>query len=90
MSSKESAAYICEHIFEGTHPVLLVAHDDGDWQFLCGGHHEPGELPRVVGLDHILDADPSINDVLDLPVNWEAERDSPDGEWVRTPSSSGT
>ncbi len=41
MSAKELAVYICERIFEGTHPVLLVAHDDGDWQFLCGGHHEP-------------------------------------------------
>lgn len=87
MSAPELAAYICEHVFKRTHPVLLVAHDDGDWQFLCGGGHPAGERPRVVGLNHIIDDDPSIREILDLPVDWEAERDSPEGEWVRRPSS---
>ena len=87
MSTPELAAFICEHIFEKSHPVLLVAHDDGDWQFLCGGPHKPGTFPHVVGINHILDADPSIHNVLDLPVDWEAERDSSSGEWVRRPSS---
>ena len=84
MSDREFAAYVCEHIFEGTHPVLLVAHEGGDWQFLCGGSHGPEAIPRVVGINHILEADHSIRDVLSLPIDWEAERKSVGAEWVRT------
>lgn len=83
MSGPETLAYVCSHVFGRTRPVLLVARDDGDWQFLCGGTHEPDEVPRVVGMNHLTDDDPSILQVVDLPVNWEAERKSPRDEWVR-------
>ena len=79
----EFAAYVCSHVFEHTRPVLLVARDDGDWQFLCGGAHAPDELPRVVGLNHLIDADPSLRQALDLPIDWEAERAFVGGPWTR-------
>jgi hypothetical protein len=84
MSERELTAYICEHIFEGSRPVLLVAHEGGDWQFLCGGPHSPKAIPRVVGMNHILEADPSIRDVLNIPIDWEAERNAIGAEWTRT------
>lgn len=84
MSERERVAYVCEHIFDGSRPVLLVAHEGGDWQFLCGQAHSSHTMPRVVGINHVLDADPSVKDVLGLPNDWEAERKSPTSEWVRT------
>lgn len=87
MTSPEVLAYVCSHVFGHTRPVLLVARDDGDWQLLCGGTHDPEEVPRVVGLNHLTDDDPTILQVVDLPVDWEAERKSPDDQWIRMPSS---
>ena len=80
----EIAAYVCNHVFERTRPVLLVVRDSGDWQFLCGETHDPEELPEVVGLNHLIDDDPSLQQILDLPINWEAERRSPNDPWIRT------
>jgi hypothetical protein len=80
---RELAAFVCRHVFEGSRPIRLVAHEDGDWQFLCGEEHEPGEGPRVVGLNHLVERDPSLVDVLELQEGWEAERPAVGGPWVR-------
>ncbi|MFL5345281.1 MAG: hypothetical protein ACJ8AT_10830 [Hyalangium sp.] len=83
--SKEIAAFVCSHVFEKRSPVLLVSHAEGDWQLLCGGAHEESEIPRVVGLSHLVGEDPSLRVVLDLPEQWEAERASPASSWERRP-----
>lgn len=79
----ETPAFICCHIFEKSRPVLLVARTGGDWQLLCGATHGPGERPRVVGLNHLLARDPSLQTILDLPDGWEAERDGLGDQWTR-------
>lgn len=81
----ELPAYICSHIYLDTHPVLLVSRAGGDWQFLCGGGHENDEVPKVVGLNHMLDRDPSLRDLMDVPEDWDAERASVGEPWLRTP-----
>ena len=81
------AAFICPHVYENSKPILLVSHDEnGDWQFLCGGDHDVNEEPRVVGIIHLLERDPSLNEIADLPIHWEAERNAVGGEWIRTKS----
>ncbi|HMF88855.1 MAG TPA: hypothetical protein VK575_12315 [Gemmatimonadaceae bacterium] len=60
----EVAAYVCSHVFEHERPILLVIHDEGDWQFLCGGVHEDAETPRVIGLNHLVETDPTLREVL--------------------------
>jgi hypothetical protein len=81
----EGAAFICGHVFDQSRPVLLVSHGDGDWQFLCGGDHEPGDRPHVVGLNHLLARDASLRELLDLPSDWEAERVDEGSPWERKP-----
>jgi len=83
VSETEQPAYVCSHVFDGSKPVLLVSRDDGDWQFLCGGDHPQKELPMVVGLNHLFDNDPSLRSIEDLPVDWEAERDTVASTWQR-------
>jgi hypothetical protein len=80
----EKPAFICCHVFENSRPVLLVARPDRDWQLLCGDAHSPNQGPRLVGLNHLLDRDPSLTEILDLPVGWQAEREKLGGEWTRT------
>ena len=77
-------SYVCIHVFEDTRPVLLVARNGGNWSFLCGyGHDDLVAEGRVVGIGHILDRDPTLLSLLDLPPEWEAERKSVEDAWVR-------
>jgi hypothetical protein len=78
------ACYICDHIFRNERPVLLVAHEDGDWSFLCGGEDHSGNWCNAVGMGHLLERDPSLNECSDLPDSFEAERASIGGAWIRT------
>jgi hypothetical protein len=80
----EIAVYVCSHVFDRTRPVLLVSRAGGDWQCLCGGEHEPGAVPNVIGLDHLLERDPTLRELEDLPAEWEAERGNVNGPWIRT------
>jgi hypothetical protein len=79
-SIKERPVYLCSHVFENTRPVLLVSRADGDWQFLCGGEHDK-EVPSVVGFNHLLEKDPTLAELRDLPDEWEAERAGPGLPW---------
>jgi hypothetical protein len=83
-----TASYICSHIFDASRPVLLVVHEDGDWSLMCGdGHDFDRNPPKVVGIGHILDRDPSLSQVLDLENGFEAERRGVNEPWERRPIS---
>jgi hypothetical protein len=79
----ELPAYVCSHVFKSERAVRLVSTQDGDWQFLCGDSHEVSETPHLVGLDHLLEGDPSLREVLDLQPDWEAEREGRGSPWIR-------
>ena len=75
--------FVCSHVLKRERPILLVSHDDGDWQCLCGGS-DHGDDAHLVGVGHLIDDDPSLNECADLPGNWCAERDSPGATWRRS------
>ncbi len=83
MNQRELATFICTHIFEATHPVLLVAREQGDWMFLCGGMHYSDGDYHIAGRNHLLEADATLYQVLDLDHGWEAEREFVGGPWTR-------
>lgn len=79
-------AYVCIHVFEGSAPVMLVSRPDGDWCFLCGQTHDDKAASyRVIGIGHIIERDESLSILDDLNENYEAERGSMNGAWIRTP-----
>ncbi len=76
-------------VMEDGWPILLVTHDDEEprgWQFV-NGHgdtDDPGNgIP--VHVQHVLDLDPSVGKLSDLPAGWRARRESAGGEWTREP-----
>jgi len=77
---KNLGVFICSHVYMNTRPILFVVHDEGDWQCLCGesDHDNDG---HVVGMGHLIDRDPSLSELCDLPDGWEAERKSPQENW---------
>ena len=84
------AVFTVQAVFAGT-TIRLVRHDvDEDececWQFLTG---EPISMSdaMLVGLNTIVKVDPTVRDLADLPVGWQAERESIGDPWTRKPFS---
>ena len=83
----EVAAFVCTHVWNDHAPILHVAVEHGDWMFLCGGFHDETDGgPIVLGRNHVVDRDPTVAEVLDLPDHWEAVRSAAGEAWVREPS----
>jgi hypothetical protein len=84
--NKHHKAYVCIEVFENKKPVLLVSRADGDWCFLCGGEHaDDASSYRVVGIGHVLERDPTLELIEDLPLDWEAERLYVNAPWDKRP-----
>ena len=76
--------YVCSHVFAQTRPILLVAREGDDWMFLCGqADHESSDCV-VVGVAHLTDRDPSLQELSDLLDGFEAERVAVGSPWLRT------
>ena len=65
-------------------PVLLVAHnaDDHGWQFLGAGRPIPAHAV-LVALSTIVERDPSLYALADLPPGWVASRKDASSPWTR-------
>jgi hypothetical protein len=82
-------AYVCNHVFDRSRPILLVNRSGGDWCFLCGElHPQDASAYKVVGIGHVLESDASLRELYDLPADWEAERKKVGQAWTRTPAPS--
>ena len=66
--------------------ILLVTHDqaDGGWQFLCGSTDRAVEV-RPVELGLMVQKDPSLRELANLPLGWRAWRQSGKSPWLRGP-----
>ena len=73
-------------ITHGGQPILLVSHDadDGMWQFLTGGPVNVADA-MVVSLREIYKLDPSVAELADLPLGWQALRSAVGQVWERHP-----
>ncbi len=65
-------------------PVLFVNHnkDDGTWQFFSRDNFKMKDA-IVVSLQEIIEKDPTLNDLFDLPLGWQASRESVSDAWAR-------
>jgi predicted adenylyl cyclase CyaB len=82
--SQDTVVVTLERILRGDSSLLLVTHDaeDGGWQFLDGEHvfEEDGV---IVMLGEMVQFDPSLLELADLPAGWCAWRTAPDQPWQR-------
>ena len=63
----------------------MVARDaEDDWQVLDGKSVE-GKSMVIAYISDVSDLHPSLVEVLDLPVAWEAWRDNQHSPWKRAP-----
>jgi hypothetical protein len=71
-------------VITGESDVLHVSHDqdDGGWQFLDGSAFAESDA-RIVGLGEMVDSDPTLSELADLPEGFVATRSSKTDAWVR-------
>jgi hypothetical protein len=71
-------------VLDGSEPVLLVSHDEDDhsWQFI-GSTDACVADGRVVCLEEMVELDPTVLEVADLPPGWQAVREEVGGPWTR-------
>jgi predicted adenylyl cyclase CyaB len=81
---EETEVVTLERILRGESPLLLVTHDheDGGWQFLDGEHVSEDDGVTVL-LGEMIQFDPSLEPLADLPPGWYAWRTDPDEPWQR-------
>ncbi len=76
--------FLSEAVGKGDEPITHVSHDadDGAWQFLGDGM--AGDVGPVLRCFHqVVEVDPSLIELVDLPLGWLAEREKPGAPWVR-------
>jgi hypothetical protein len=80
-----TGVYLSQSVHAGTEPVTYVAHDadDGSWQFL-GESMADGGGPVYCCFHHPVDSDPTLAELVDLPLGWYAERSKIGEPWVRS------
>ena len=76
-------------VLDRAEPILVVSHDADDhaWQFI-GSSDASLEDARVVGLEEIVDLDPTVLALADLPPGWRATRSHVNDPWTRQQDSS--
>ena len=64
-------------------PILSVYHDeDGDWQFLGKETDLREEDAMIVSLEEILNFDPTLKQILSLPIGSKAYRQDQYSGWI--------
>ncbi len=75
--------FTTKYVLEKKSPILFVSHEEnGDWQFLGPESNLKEDAARIVSLSEILDVDPSLNEILNLPFGKEIKRDKIGSEWI--------
>jgi hypothetical protein len=81
---KNVAVFTTRQVIVAHHPILYVYHDkdDGAWQF-HSGDKSTMEDARVVALSEIVDIDPTVMELADLPFGRMAWRNNVSEPWQR-------
>ncbi|MGA3268971.1 MAG: hypothetical protein ABSE16_19400 [Verrucomicrobiota bacterium] len=82
---KSVAVFTTTQVMRLRQPVLHVSHDDEDgaWQFHTGAQQVSAGDAMIVALSEMVEHDPTICELADLPCGWFAERESIGGSWKR-------
>jgi hypothetical protein len=75
------------HVMHRSQPILFAFHDaeDGDWQFHADGPKSMSDC-LLVCISTVFRHDPTIAEVADLPLGWQATRMAVGQPWTRQQS----
>jgi hypothetical protein len=74
---RECAVFTTRQVVERREPILYVTHDaeDHGWQFI-GSSSGTAENQMIIALYEAVQLDSSLLEIADLPVGWQAVRES--------------
>jgi hypothetical protein len=80
--SSSTYVFTTTRVIREGHTIVFVSHDDnGDWQFL-DAERNPSEKDAVlVSLEEMIQHDPSVLAIAELPPGGTATRIDKDSEW---------
>jgi hypothetical protein len=86
-----TAVFTNVRILDGEDWIHFVTHDeeDGAWQFLPSRGQATMKEAAVVGLKRMVDIEPRLEELADLPLGWHAWRESKNEPWTRAPKNAG-
>jgi hypothetical protein len=81
---RNCATFTTRQVLKRAEPILLVSHDADDhgWQFIGSSPVVTADV-QIVGLGQIVDLDPTVREVADLPPGWQSLREKVGGGWSR-------
>ena len=86
------AVFTVRRVLDGSSWIAYVFHDaeDGAWQF--HGHDTTNDIgeAKIVALEEIVNMDPTVVELADLPPSWRAWRVSPNVGWHRAKKDEGS
>lgn len=84
LDKPHTKVFISKAVQDGNEWITYVTHDhsDGAWQILGDTGIETGG-PELACLHHMVERDPSLMELADLPAGWYAERTAPGEPWER-------
>jgi hypothetical protein len=81
----DSTAFTTKRVLGGA-AITFVYHDrEGTWQFIDAEAWVTDDVV-VSHLGHIIEQDPSLEELADLPTGWGASRDGLEATWIRRPT----
>jgi hypothetical protein len=81
---RDYAVLVTREVLERSEPILHVTHDSDDhgWQFIGSTDGTP-KNGRVIALHEVVELDPSVLQLADLPVGSRAVRNTIAHPWKR-------
>ena len=83
---RNCATFTMRQVMQRQEPILLVSHDADDhgWQFI-GITEANMEDALLVCLSNVVELDPTVLEVANLPPGWQAIREGAGKPWNRRP-----
>lgn len=83
--SLSTAVFTTKFVVKENKEITYVSHDedDGSWQFHSNDKWEDySKVAMVLSLDEIIEIDPTVLEIADLPYDYIATRRSKQDKWV--------
>ncbi len=83
-----TAVFTTNEVMVGNSPIVYVMHDeDGDWQFFGPDEKVQDQDIMIVSLQQVIQRDPSVLELADLPRGAAATRGDGTAPWKQGPAS---
>jgi hypothetical protein len=85
LKNSDTAVFTTKFVLEDNKAITYVTHDleDGAWQFFSDDEFEDFQgVAKIVGLNEIMDIDPTLKELADMKPGHVATRKNKEDKWT--------